>query len=113
MLYSGKNVTKYPQPKKVLLFFLKEMQTIICIWLFLHSSRGNLKKLGEGFQVSIHFSPYHPKPKVLMDGLLNSVGKSILNKTEPLFLGFLHFQYFIKLQSNIKTRGIAPLTKMW
>ena len=52
----------------------------------------NFQKVAQCFQVALHFSPCHPKPKKLVYSFELSL-KIILKKTEPLFLGLLCFQY--------------------
>ena len=53
----------------------------------------NLKKLAQFLQVAIRFHPGHQKPKSYSCSRGIVVRKIILNRTEPLFQGFLSFQH--------------------
>ena len=40
-------------------------QTISSFWRLLYNTQEELEKIGQIFQVAIHFHPSHPQPKII------------------------------------------------
>ena len=76
--------------------------------LFLKNTQEELKKIGQFFQISIHFHPSHLRPKIINTSFCVLVGL-LLTKCYHYFKVFMDINVFLAIQIDTKICDTAPL----